>query len=165
MPYLGLRQSLSSKKSILETDRSSSRSRRASPPDVDLGGFEQIALDGKTLRGARGDNLPAVPLLTAYACESGITVAQLRVHSKTNKHKAALEFLGVLPLKSKVVAADAMFAHRDFCEKVRGRDGHDVLPVKENQPTLERDVKTAFDDPPPGGARFAPRLSLQTHRL
>ena len=109
-----------------------------------------LAIDGKTLRGTRGDDLPAVHLLAAYACELRVAVAQLRVDSKTNEHKAALELLGVLPLKDKIVTADAMFTHRDFCVEVRRGQGHYVLPVKENQPNLVRDVQAAFDDPPAG---------------
>jgi hypothetical protein len=112
--------------------------------------YNHLAIDGKTLRGTRGDDLPAVHLLTAYACELKVAVAQLRVDSKTNEHKAALELLGVPPLKGKVVTADAMFTHRDFCTKVRERGGHYVLPAKDNQPNLVRDIQAAFDDPPAG---------------
>lgn len=87
---------------------------------------------------------------TPASCELRVAVAQLRVDSKTNEHKAALELLGVLPLEDKIVTADAMFTHRDFCTEVRRRQGHYVLPSKENQPNLVRDVRAAFDDPPAG---------------
>lgn len=112
--------------------------------------FEQIAIDGKTLRGSRDGELPAVHLLAAYSPEIQTTLAQMRVDSKTNEHKAALELLGVLSLAGKVVTADAMFTHRDFCDKVRDRGGHFVLPVKENQPNLRRDIEAVFVDPPAG---------------
>ena len=112
--------------------------------------FEQIAMDGKTLRGSRDGELPAVHLLAAYSPEIQTTLAQMRVDSKTNEHKAALELLGVLSLAGKVVTADAMFTHRDFCDKVRDRGGHFVLPVKENQPNLRRDIEAVFVDPPAG---------------
>jgi len=110
--------------------------------------FEQIAIDGKTLRGSREGELPGVHLLAAYSPEIQATLAQMRVDAKTNEHKAALELLGVLPLSGKVVTADAMFTHRDFCAKVRDRGGHFVLPVKENQAILRRDIEAAFIDPP-----------------
>lgn len=112
--------------------------------------FEQIALDGKSLRGSRDGDLPAVHLLAAYAPEIQATLAQMRVDASTNEHKAALELLGVLPLKGKVVTADAMFTHRDFCAKVRERGGDFVLPVKDNQPTLQSDIRAVFSDPPAG---------------
>ncbi|MFO0951324.1 MAG: hypothetical protein U0835_09270 [Isosphaeraceae bacterium] len=43
--------------------------------------------------------MPGVHLLTAYAPEVAAAVAQMRVDGKTNEHKAALELLGVLPLR------------------------------------------------------------------
>ncbi|MDX2035485.1 MAG: ISAs1 family transposase [Isosphaeraceae bacterium] len=112
--------------------------------------FEHVAIDGKTVRGSRDGSLPAVHLLTAYAPEIETTLAQLRVDAKTNEHKAALELLGATPLSGKIVTADAMFTHRDFCVEVVGRGGDFVLPIKANQPNLLRDVKAAFADPPAG---------------
>ena len=125
-----------------------------------LGGrpFEHIAIDGKTSRGSRDGDLPAVHLLAAYASEVGAALAQLRVDAKTNEHKAALELLGVLPLEGKVVTGDAMFTHRDVCSEVVRGGGDYVLPAKENQPTLLADIRGALDTtrrrgfPPPAGA-------------
>ncbi len=77
---------------------------------------------------------------------------------KTNEHKAALELLGVLPLAGAVVTGDAMFTHRDICAEVIAGGGDYVLPVKENQPTLGRDIAAVFAAPvaglcpAPGGA-------------
>jgi hypothetical protein len=112
--------------------------------------FEHIAIDGKTMRGSRGEDLPAVHLLAAYASEVGAALAQLRVDAKTNEHKAALELLGVLPLEGKVVTGDAMFTHRDVCSEVVRGGGDYVLPVKENQPTLLADIRGVLDTPPAG---------------
>ena len=63
-----------------------------------------------------------------------------------------------MPLKGKVVTGDAMFTHRDVCAAVIDGGGDYVLPVKENQPTLARDIAAAFAEPeaglspPPGRA-------------
>jgi hypothetical protein len=113
-------------------------------------GFEHIAIDGKTARGSRGEDLPAVHLLAAYASEVGAALAQLRVDAKTNEHKAALELLGVLPLGGKVVTGDGMFTHRDVCSEVVRRGGDYVLPAKDNQPTLQADIRSALDPQPAG---------------
>jgi hypothetical protein len=115
---------------------------RAGPP-------AHLALDGKTLRGSGDADVPAVHLLAAYAVAAGVTVAQTPVDGKTNEHKAALELLRDVPLTDTVVTADAMFTHRDFCQAVLAGGGDYVLPVKENQPTLRRDIQAAFA-PPPG---------------
>lgn len=117
-----------------------------------------LAIDGKTARGSRDGGTPGVHLVSAYAPDVKAVLAQLRVDAKTNEHKAALELLGVLPLEGKVVTGDAMFTHRDVCAGVIERGGDYILPAKENQPTLCRDIAAAFAEPlaglspPPGGA-------------
>jgi predicted transposase YbfD/YdcC len=87
-------------------------------------------------------------------------LAQLRVEAGTNEHKAALELLGVLPLRGAVVTADAMFTHADFARAVLDGGGDYLLPLKDNQPTLLAVAALAFETPealsppaeaPPGG--------------
>ena len=105
-----------------------------------------VCLDGKTLRGSAGGGLPGVHLLAAYAPRAAAVLGQLRVDAKTNEHKAALELLGVLPLRGKVVTADAMFTHRDVCDAIGAGGGDYLLPLKANQAKALADVATAFDD-------------------
>jgi hypothetical protein len=109
-----------------------------------------ISIDGKTARGSRDGGTPGVHLVAAYAPDVKAVLAQLRVDAKTNEHKAALELLGVLPLKGKVLTGDAMFTHRDVCAAVLEGGGDYVLPVKENQPTLSKDIAAAFAEPEAG---------------
>jgi hypothetical protein len=122
------------------------------------GDAPHLTLDGKTVRGSRDGDTPGVHLVSAYAPDVKAVLAQLRVDAKTNEHKAALELLGVLPLKDKVLTGDAMFTHRDVCAAVIAGGGDYVLPVKENQPTLGQDITAAFAapeaglSPPPGRA-------------
>jgi DDE_Tnp_1-associated/Transposase DDE domain len=116
----------------------------------DLG--DTLALDGKALRGTATYALPGVHLLAAYAPRVAAVVAQVRVSNKTNEHKAALELLGVLPLKGKVVTGDAMFCQRDVCEKVLDGEGDYVWTVKDNQPTLHGDIACLFAE----SAAFSP---------
>jgi hypothetical protein len=109
-----------------------------------------LALDGKSLRGSRDGGTPAAHLVAAYAPGAEAVVAQLRVDAKTNEHKAALELLGVLPLRGATLTGDAMFTHRDVCAAVVEGGGDYVLPAKENQPTLLADIRAAFAEPPAG---------------
>lgn len=104
-----------------------------------------MAIDGKTLRGSQGHQLPGVHLLAAYCLTVEAVVAQLRVPGKTNEHKTALELLKILPLKGTLFTGDAAFTQRDFCEAVIEGGGDYFLTVKENQPTLEADIRAAFD--------------------
>jgi hypothetical protein len=109
-----------------------------------------LAIDGKTARGSRDGDTPAVHLVAAYAPDVRATVAQLRVDAKTNEHKAALELLGVLPIRGKVITGDAMFTHRDVCAEVIEGGGDYILPVKENQPTLLANIAAVFAEPETG---------------
>jgi DDE_Tnp_1-associated/Transposase DDE domain len=116
----------------------------------DLG--DALALDGKTLRGSAGYEVPGVHLLAAYAPEVAGVVGQIRVDGKTNEHKAALELLGILPLAGKVVTGDAMFCHRDVCAKVLEGGGDYLWTVKDNQPRLHFDIAAMFAE----SAAFSP---------
>jgi hypothetical protein len=116
----------------------------------DLG--EHICLDGKAARGSRDGPIPAVHLLAAYAPRVSAVVAQIRVDRKTNEHKAALELLGVLPIKGTVVTGDAMFCHTDVCGAVVKGEGAYLFTVKDNQPTLHHDIACMFAE----SAAFSP---------
>jgi hypothetical protein len=114
--------------------------------------WRTMALDGKTLKGSRDGDVPAVHLLSAFVPAAAVVLAQLRVSSKTNEHKAGLQLLRILPLAGKVVTADAMFTHRDVAETIRQGGGDYVLTVKDNQPELREQIRAALDD----DAAFSP---------
>jgi len=67
-------------------------------------------------------------------------LAQIRVDAKTNEHKAALQLLGILPLKGRIFLGDALFCQRDLCAKIIAGGGDYILVVKDNQPTLAIDI-------------------------
>lgn len=109
------------------------------------GGWDHVALDGKTLRGSRDGDVPGTHVLSAYVPQAAAVIAQMRVEATTNEHKAALRLLGVLPpLGGAVVTADAMFTHRDVCAAVLGKRGDYVLYAKDNQDTLQQDIAATF---------------------
>lgn len=115
---------------------------RAAP---DEGGEKQsVSLDGKTLRGSRDGAAPGQHLVAAYAHEHQAVLAQIRVDAKTNEHKAALELLGLLPVKGRVVLGDAMFCQRDLCAQIVGQGGDYLFTVKGNQQGLETDIAAGF---------------------
>jgi hypothetical protein len=111
---------------------------------IDPSAFDVISIDGKTLRGSRNGEVPGQHLVAAYAHEVTAVLGQLRVDAKTNEHKAALELLGILPVKGKVVVGDAMFCQRDLAEKVIDSGGDYIFTVKDNQPRLRADIEAGF---------------------
>lgn len=134
---------------------------RLGPDDARL-----LNLDGKTARGRRDGDTPGAHLVAAYAPDVKAVLSQLRVDAKTNELKAALQLLGILAdedaIRGRVITGDAMFTHRDVCTEVIAAGGDYVLPVKENQPTLSRDIAAAFAEPeaglsPPTGPAYRSR--------
>lgn len=106
--------------------------------------FDRLSLDGKTLRGSRVGDLPGQHLVAAHAPQVQAVLGPLRVDAKTNEHKAALELLGLLPVRGKVVVGDAMFCQRHLAAQIVEAGGDYVFTVKGNQPGLETDIQAGF---------------------
>ncbi len=107
-----------------------------------------ICIDGKTLRGSRDGDVPGCHLVAAYAPAVQAVLAQQRVDATTNEHKAALELLGIVPIKGCIFSGDAALCQRDFCDKIIDGGGDSILTVKGNQPSLALDIAAglAFED-------------------
>lgn len=127
--------------------------------DTESTDVEVISIDGKTLCGTLRPFTRAVHLLSAVDQKTGCVLGQCRVDGKTNEHKTSLEFLKTLVLKGRVVVADAMFTHRDVCQEILDSGGDYFLPVKNNQPTLLRDITVEFAAKP---AAFSPLRPAST---
>ena len=105
---------------------------------------DPLSLDGKTLRGIHGEEMPGVHLVSAYASRAGAVLAQVAAPGKGEELAAAKEVLRQVPLEGRVVVADALLTQREVCEQIVAGGGEYLLPVKENQPTLYRDLEAAF---------------------
>lgn len=110
------------------------------------GGWTTLSVDGKTLRGVQGHEIPGVHVLAAYAHEAKLVLEQVPVDGKTNEHKTALLLMNMIPLKDKVVLGDAMFCQRDLSMKISKKGGNWIWPVKGNQPELKAALELAFED-------------------
>lgn len=112
-------------------------------------GFEalagQIAIDGKALRGSRSGEQSHVHVVSAWACEAGVTLAQTFVGDKTNEITAIPELLAMLELKGMVVTIDAMGAQRAIAAEIVGRGADYVLAAKGNQGSLHDEIRDQFD--------------------
>ena len=101
-------------------------------------------IGGKTLRGSLQRHQRAVHLLLALDHQTGYVLSQTRVDSKTNEAKSAFDLFKTLVLKGKVIIGDAMFCQREICEEIVDSDGDYFFTVKENQPTLLKNIRLAF---------------------
>jgi len=107
---------------------------------------DAVALDGKTLRGARRKDKSRVQLLSLVVQSSGITIAQREVDSKTNEITVAPELLRGVDLKGKCVTADALHTQQKLARYlVEEKGAHYYFTVKDNQPQLKEDLDTLFD--------------------
>jgi hypothetical protein len=103
-----------------------------------------LALDGKTLRGIHGDEVPGVHLVAAYAHEAGTVLGQVAAPGKGQELAAAAMVLERVVLQERVVTADALLTQRTHCEQIVRRGGDYVLPVDRNQPSLLEEIEQAF---------------------
>ncbi len=96
-----------------------------------------VAVDGKSVRGARQEDGRAVHLFAAMVHREGVVVAQREVDHKSIEINAFRPLLEPLDREGVVVTGDAMHAqvdHADFLVAAKGADY--VFTAKENPPGL-----------------------------
>lgn len=106
---------------------------------------EQIAIDGKALRGSKNRTERHIHAVSAWACESGVTLAQTFVDEKSNEITAIPELLKMLNLKSAVVTIDAMGTQRGIARQIIEAKADYLLSVKGNQGDLHKELIDQFD--------------------
>jgi len=112
---------------------------------------EAVAIDGKTLRGARRASGGQVHLLSALLHGTGVILGQCEVEEKSNEIPAAPQLLDQLELKGLTVTADALHTQRELADFLVNQGADYVFTVKDNQPTLKRDIAELF-----GSGAFPP---------
>jgi predicted transposase YbfD/YdcC len=124
-----------------------------------------VALDGKTVRGARDHADPdsrAPHLVSAITHDEGIVLAQQQVDEKSNEITAVRPLLKDLDLVGVVVTADAMHTQTAFADwLVSTKQAHYLFIVKANQPTLYKAIQAALAGP---NTAFAKRIATQNNR-
>lgn len=110
--------------------------------------LEAIAVDGKTLRGARDADGEQAHLLSAVVHDAGVVIAQRDVAAKTNEITELAPLLAGVDLTGKVITADALHTQRATAEDlVTAQRADYVLTVKANQPTLFAACQQALSGP------------------
>ncbi|WP_175479580.1 ISAs1 family transposase [Geodermatophilus siccatus] len=114
--------------------------RRRRPGDVRHLGQARtvVAVDGKTLRGARTSDGEQTKLLAVFAHADQLAITQIEVVGG-DELAAFAPVLDTVPvLRGVVVTADALPCQRTHATYLRARGGHYLFTVKGNQPTLRR---------------------------
>ncbi|AXH97949.1 ISAs1 family transposase [Ornithinimicrobium avium] len=110
-----------------------------------VAGRRVIAIDGKTVRGARTAHAAAPHLVAALDHATGVVPRQHAVDTKSNEIPALRDLLaGFDPtdLHGCVITADAMHTQTDTAQAIVEAGADYVLTVKGNQPRLLADMKT-----------------------
>ncbi|MEA3505191.1 MAG: ISAs1 family transposase [Bacteroidota bacterium] len=109
---------------------------------------EVVAIDGKTIRKSNDDtsSKSALHLVSAYACDNGICLAQEAVREKSNEITAIPKLLDIIAIKGCVVTIDAMGCQRKIAEKIIQKNADYLLMVKDNQKSLKSQIEKIFDE-------------------
>jgi predicted transposase YbfD/YdcC len=106
------------------------------------GGRMVIAVDGKTVRGAKSKDGKAPHLVAALAHGIGAVLGQVAVNEKSNEIPAVRELLKAFAgLAGVVLAIDALHTQHDTAQLILGRGADYVMTVKANMPTLYKQLK------------------------
>ena len=105
-------------------------------------GQRVIALDGKTVRGARTTTTSAPHLIAALDHTTGTVIGQVQVAAKSNEIPAVRDLLASFDLTGVVVTVDAIHTQTDTATAITSAGGAYVFTVKGNTPTLHRQLKT-----------------------
>jgi predicted transposase YbfD/YdcC len=107
-----------------------------------------VAIDGKTARGShqRLCGKQAIHVVSAFVCDHGLTLGQVKTEEKSNEITAIPELIAALDLRGSIVTLDAMGCQKEIAKAIVSKDGDYVLGLKGNQGTLSDKVKGFFNE-------------------
>lgn len=105
-----------------------------------------IAIDGKTLRRShdKTNGKKALHLVSAWASENRLVLAQVAVDKKSNEITAIPLLLRQLSLSGCIVTIDAMGTQKEIAQQIVDDDGDYVLALKNNHGILRKGVEQTF---------------------
>jgi predicted transposase YbfD/YdcC len=99
-------------------------------------GRRVIAIDGKTVRGARTATTSAPHLVAAFDHTAGTVLGQVAVAAKSNEIPSVRTLLKVMDITGAVLTLDAMHTQTDTAKTIVEAGGDYVMTVKANQKSL-----------------------------
>jgi predicted transposase YbfD/YdcC len=85
-------------------------------------------------------------VVTAWCSNYKITLGQIKVAEKSNKITAIPLLIDSMDVKDAVITIDAIGCQREICEKIIKKEGHYIIAVKDNQPTLFSHVMSQIEE-------------------
>src|SRR3990167_9429669 len=102
-----------------------------------------IAIDGKTLCNSFDlkTDKSAIHMVSAFATEARLILAQQKVDAKSNEITAIPKLLDLLDLKGQIITIDAMGTQKAIAKQIIEKEGDYILALKGNQGTLNNNVR------------------------
>jgi len=104
-----------------------------------------IAIDGKTSRRSFDNDKKPLHLISAFASEARIILAQKKVDCKTNEITEIPDLLEWLDLRGAIVTIDAMGCQKEIASQIIDQGGNYILALKGNQSNLHDEIINYFD--------------------
>jgi len=110
-------------------------------------GVQVIAIDGKKLNGSydRNHRKPCLYLVSAWAADHRLVLAQTKVRDKSNEITAIPALLELLDIAGCIVTLDAMGTQKTIAAQIQAANADYILSLKANHPILLKQVKTFFE--------------------
>lgn len=106
---------------------------------------EVIAIDGKTIRGAKASGKKSsVHMVSAWATKANVVLGQLKVEEKSNEIPIIPILLDALSIEDTIVSTDAMGCQTAIASKIIEKKADYILAVKGNQKQLYEDIELEF---------------------
>jgi predicted transposase YbfD/YdcC len=103
---------------------------------------DQIAIDGKALRGSQRQGTKSLHSVSAWCHENGLVLGEEQVDGKSNEITAIPRLIESLALKGATITIDAAGCQKSIACLIREKKGHYVLGLKRNHPKLYDAVKS-----------------------
>ena len=108
---------------------------------------KNISIDGKAIKSAtdkiNNGNIPYI--VSAFIGEIGLSIGQVKVDDKSNEITAIPDLLDLLDIEGATITIDAIGTQEEIVNKIVDKKAHYVLPVKDNQKELRKQIKSQFE--------------------
>jgi predicted transposase YbfD/YdcC len=104
---------------------------------------EVVAIDGKRIRNSHDKSIDqrALHMVSAFATQNGLCLAQRATDQKSNEITAIPELLSLLDIEGDIITMDAMGCQKKIASKIGDQKADYILAVKGNQLSLEREIE------------------------
>jgi predicted transposase YbfD/YdcC len=113
-----------------------------------------LAIDGKCLRGTDDAINPALHLVSLFAVDSGILLAQQPVENKSNEITAIPKILDEIDIQGAVITIDAMGCQKSIAKKICDQGADYVLALKGNAGLIHDEVVQYFKEAEEAGYQY-----------